>query len=191
MRNLNECQAEVFRRSEIRIKARRQRRNRILMACIPLALCLAVSGAVILRNYGDSKQAPESVQDPCCGAMGENENSSMADFVEISGNGFSRYYTAAEDVQAIMTLLNQIISASGAGGEEEIKENATYDYSYTGSAASYGEAGYRILIQRSDGTTAEYFLTGLLLVDQATQDSFYMSEECYSDLKDALGVPFR
>ena len=42
MRDLQACQAEVFRRSEARIKARKQRRKHILLACIPLALCLAL-----------------------------------------------------------------------------------------------------------------------------------------------------
>ena len=42
MRDLKECQAEVFRRSEEKIKARRKTRNRILAACIPLFLTISI-----------------------------------------------------------------------------------------------------------------------------------------------------
>ena len=45
MRTLDECKAEIFRRSEEKIKQRRKTRNRVLAACIPLCLCLSV-GAV-------------------------------------------------------------------------------------------------------------------------------------------------
>lgn len=39
MRDLNECKAEVFRRSENRIKVRRRRRKKALSLCMPLCLC--------------------------------------------------------------------------------------------------------------------------------------------------------
>lgn len=45
MRSLEECKAEIFRRSEITIKKRKQMRNRILAVCLPLCLCI---GAVFL-----------------------------------------------------------------------------------------------------------------------------------------------
>lgn len=42
MRNLEECRAEVFRRSEARIRARKRRNIAILTACVPLVLCVAL-----------------------------------------------------------------------------------------------------------------------------------------------------
>ncbi len=44
MRNLEDCKAEVFRRSEERIKERKRKRNRVLVCCIPLCLLLVVGG---------------------------------------------------------------------------------------------------------------------------------------------------
>lgn len=43
MRSLQECQAEVFRRSEKRIRTRR-RAIRAVMVCVPLVLCLTAFG---------------------------------------------------------------------------------------------------------------------------------------------------
>ena len=48
MRNLEDCKAEVFRRSEERIKERKRTRNRVLACCIPLCLLL-VAGGLYLR----------------------------------------------------------------------------------------------------------------------------------------------
>lgn len=44
MRNLEDCKAEVFRRSEERIKERKRKRTRVLACCIPLCLLLVASG---------------------------------------------------------------------------------------------------------------------------------------------------
>ena len=46
MRDLKECKAEVFRRSENRIKARKKLRNRVLSLCIPA--CLVIGALLIL-----------------------------------------------------------------------------------------------------------------------------------------------
>jgi len=44
MRTLENCKAEVFRRSEKRIKERKKTRNRVLTCCVSLCLLLAVGG---------------------------------------------------------------------------------------------------------------------------------------------------
>lgn len=48
MRDLDECRAEVFRRSESRIKERRRKRSRMLAICIPLVFCVAAYSIFIL-----------------------------------------------------------------------------------------------------------------------------------------------
>ena len=50
MRNFEERKAEIFRRSENRIKQRKQTRKRILTVCIPLCLALTVGSAAILPD---------------------------------------------------------------------------------------------------------------------------------------------
>lgn len=50
MRNLEDCRAEVFRRSEKRIKERKRKRNRVLAWCIPLCLLL-VAGGIYIRPF--------------------------------------------------------------------------------------------------------------------------------------------
>ena len=47
MRNLEDCKAEVFRRSEERIKERKRARKRVLACCIPLCLLLVAGGLYV------------------------------------------------------------------------------------------------------------------------------------------------
>lgn len=68
MRELNECKAEVFRRSEKRIKKRQENRNRILALYIPLCLIITVCSFAILpmmqffkgKNMTDGGDAHET-----------------------------------------------------------------------------------------------------------------------------------
>ena len=83
MRKLKECTAEVFRRSEQRIRERRRKRNRVLALCVPVILIAAVWSAMSLPavmpeggtmgqdRFGESAgSAPESVA--CPDAAGED-----------------------------------------------------------------------------------------------------------------------
>ena len=64
MRDLETCKAEVFRRSEEKIKERSRMRRRALTLCVPLVLCLvigAVTAPMLLRD--GNKAGPSSVAD--------------------------------------------------------------------------------------------------------------------------------
>ena len=58
MRELNECKAEVFRRSDKRIKERRRKFNRVLALCVPLCLILTFFSVTILPSM--MPKAPEA-----------------------------------------------------------------------------------------------------------------------------------
>lgn len=72
MREINEITAEVFRRSDERIKERKRNRNRIIMCCIPFLICITVFSVAILpammpvSNGGTSNggtQMPDIIYD--------------------------------------------------------------------------------------------------------------------------------
>ena len=69
MREINECTAEVFRRSEKRIKERKRNRNRILMCCIPLLICITVFSTAILPAMMPAKKG-ENLSDNCSDMAG-------------------------------------------------------------------------------------------------------------------------
>ena len=55
MKDLNECKAEIFRRSEKRIKARRRVYNSLLVLCIPAVVIIAVLPIIVPMNSNNSK----------------------------------------------------------------------------------------------------------------------------------------
>ena len=191
MRNFEERKAEVFRRSEKRIKERKQRRNHMLMACIPLVLCLTIFGAFLFPQMDDFKQAPESNNEHYFSeAMGtEADGGLFAGSVEVSGNGVSSYYTSVENVQGIMRLINGIVAVPETNYGDDLRDYITDESTSTDANENYQENCYKIVVHRSDGTSTEYLLVGSRLIDQNTQQEFPVSEDTMKDLKNALGIP--
>lgn len=191
MRELHECQAEVFRRSEKRIKERKARRNHILMACIPLVLCLTIFGAFLFPQMDDLKQAPESGNEQYFGAMGtDTMGGVITGSVEVSGNGISSFYSTEEDVLEIMRLINGIVAIpeTESDGSDD-RDYITDENHSTEQKENQKEKGYTILLKRGDGSSTEYLLVGSLLIDQTTQQEYPVSENTMKDLKNALGIP--
>ena len=190
MRNFEERKAEVFRRSEKRIKERRARRNHILMTCIPLVLCLTIFGAFLFPQMDDLKQAPESSNEQFSGAMGTDEVGGLfAGSVEVSGNGVSSYYTSVENVQGIMRLINGIVAVPETNDGDDLRDYITDESTSTDKNEYYQESCYKIVVKRSDKTCTEYLLVGSVLIDQTTHQEYPVSEDAMKDLKNALGIP--
>ena len=190
MRELHECQAEVFRRSEKRIKERKQRRNHILMVCIPLILCVTIFGGLFLPNLDDFKGAPESSDELLYSGTGtEAVGGLFTGSVEVSGNGVSSYYTSVENVQGIMRLINGVVAVPETNDGDDLRDYITDESTSTDSNENYQENCYKILVKRSDGSSTEYLLVGSLLIDQTTQQEYHVGEATMKDLKNALGIP--
>ena len=131
MRDLNECQAEVFRRSEKRIKERKQHRKHILLACIPLVLCITLFSAFFIRDT--NRAAPEApiatrpaMNIPC----GDWDGSSPASIlsVEVYGLDFSRIYTDAADIILISDQLYTYSQSEPECYEEPTESVMDEDY---------------------------------------------------------------
>ena len=69
MRTFEDCKAEIFRRSEKRIKERKRARKRVLACCIPLCLMLVVGGLYLgsllepMDEVARTNAGPTSVPD--------------------------------------------------------------------------------------------------------------------------------
>lgn len=196
MRNLNECQAEVFRRSEKRIKERKQRRNHILMACIPLVLCITLFSAFLLPGV-----LPEDAKDAGpAGEVNEDKSESLAcayTKIDVTGNGISLSYTEASDV---LNISNQLTSymvnepESNLTGSEEIRgedfQDGTEDdlhFGMTGATSAAG-AGYVITLTLHEGGTIAYRLSGNSLLDMAENKTYKLTQAQLKELNELLGI---
>lgn len=119
MRNLQECQAEVFRRSEQRMQARKRLRRRMQTTCLLLVLCLAACGACFLpieetlpaAGKAEMQFFTENVLAYAGGGFSTDGAPAEYGSITVSGEGISHYYTSTEKVEDIIFLIDTIISA--------------------------------------------------------------------------------
>lgn len=191
MRDLMECQAEVFRRSEKRIKARKQRRNHMLMACVPLVICVTLAFALKPIMPSDQKTEPENTTQQESTGLPESSETMLSNSVVVMGVGVSNSFTSAEDFGEITGILASVT----AKPEEEDREygdallgDANCDGNLVGGAPQPpGE--YTITVKNDDGTETVYRLSDSFLVDQATNERFLLEPDTCLLLSNALGIP--
>ena len=205
-----ECQAEVFRRSEKRILERKQRRNHILMACVPVVCCAALLVALKPIMPSDQKTEPEDTTQQESTGRPESDGMMASNSVAVIGSGFSNNVTMLEDFQAITGIIESITTGSGdrnnATTDDPLygdalmpdgagdRNNATTDEPLCGEASDVDGAapmsgGYLVTVIGEDGTETVYRLDGLSLVNQTTNERFLMDADTSLLLNNALGIP--
>ena len=199
MRNFEERKAEVFRRSEKRIKERKQRRNHILMACIPLVLCITILGAFLRPGVTSDGAADPGDTRPVMDGMGNPIQSPSLTCpiasITVFGNGFSQSYSEVEDLLLISDLLysygtrapesNEIIDEAVPGEGEDRKEH-TDDMS--GIISDTTNASYTITMVTHEGVKTEYQLSGNTLKNLTTNQSYTLSQTQVDELQKLLGI---
>lgn len=127
MRNLEECKAEVFRRSEERIKERKRTRNRMLACCIPLCLLLVAGGFYIrplLEPIDECQKInarPTAVPERELGGLagGTVNCSSVELMVRMGETEVFRNVTKEETVEALYLAVTENFCVSVAGSPEK------------------------------------------------------------------------
>ncbi|MBR6826337.1 MAG: hypothetical protein IKM59_07305 [Oscillospiraceae bacterium] len=201
MRDLKECQAEVFRRSERRIKERKKRRTHVLVACIPFVLCMTLLGVYLWPEAGPDKTAASdrwggTLYTNLLEAPDTSTGRAIDGAVEVSGKGISHIYTAPERVQEILDFFDTIenppkdtVISTEAWYFGFVTDHASDFFTYTTPANGLEVPGYKVTITQTDGSSTEYLLVGSSLTNQATNECFRLNEETYFALKDLLGIP--
>lgn len=215
MRDLKECQAAVFRRSEIRIKERKKRRNRILMTCIPMVLGITVITAVLWSKTPTGPNSKETEAEAWC----VEHSPYVWQEILVSGQGKHLTYKNEETLQ-IVGFLDACTAEKPIKAPENsplesgkdcqmIPENApeapednrapssgtgdptteTYNkYSATGGLLD------DCLVHADEGFTItinehqQYCLSGNLLADRTNNKTYVLTSEQADRLRELLGV---
>lgn len=192
MKEISEYTAEVFRRSEKRIKARRQRRNRILITCIPVALCLTICGTILLPGVtptgkSDPKNGVEAME-----GMGNSEYTSLSSSIAkitVSGDGVSRTITDSEELLRIIDRLhlNGITPPESNGMSVEDFQDNGADYkehsnSTSGVVSDSAITEYTIILYSHEGDVTQYELSGNALKNLTTNETYTLSPKQVDEL---------
>lgn len=200
MRNFEERKAEVFRRSEKRIKERKARRNHILMACIPLVLCITLLSAFFLPGMLPGETKDPDAADGAVGGLTENKSESLAcayTKIDVIGNGISLSYTEASDMLSISNqlasyMVNEPENSTSVDehprGDDFKNDSAEDSYVGTTGATSAAGEGYVITLTLHEGGTIAYRLTGNCLLDMAENKTYKLSQAQLKELNELLGI---
>lgn len=192
MRSFEERKAEVFRRSENRIKERRKARSRALAVCIPLCLIITVWSVTVLpamlpvnnKNSGLAAERAENTSDATYYSKNEyvrieTKNSTAEDQTAIIKNDPEEI---AEAYRLVQSMLN---------GNEQNDHHRTEDHEQqqtAGGNANKAASAYKITFTATDGDQTCYMLNDHVLIDIGTNKETVLIEEQYVQLLQALGV---
>lgn len=195
MRNFEERKAEIFLRSEKRIKQRKRKRKQLLAFCIPVCLLGIISIALIpaLPFVSDDtayeNNAPVSDNEVIADKDALTENAQdfvLLEIKELSGQS-QQYYTITDTKQIndIFTKLDAIVSSYVSLDDisGEFSDSSAED---TQSNTLKNKGGYIITITSSDGSERTFSLTDNILSDSRHNIEIKLSAAQLTELKSAL-----
>lgn len=182
MRKLDECKAEVFRRSEGRIEKRKKRKKMFLFCCGPLVLCVAVLAVLMLPGKMD--YAPSDGKTEMAGSQTGGTTA-----VEIRGNHLlSVYSDLITDPARVQQICDTIRGYTAKGSVDETMTDATDGANGAlppPAAPPFLEGGYTVTFL---GTGEIYIIRGNQLTNKQTGQTVELSDSQLSQLKKLLGL---
>lgn len=185
MRDLSDYRAEIFRRSEEKIKERKRARNRALAFCIPLCLVFTVVAFAKLPNISASDISTENVS---------SDSDTLFVQMEIQ-NSESKLQTSvvntdAAEVEEIYLLIQSAFEAVVQEGDmtDDHRYVATSQTVVQDSLSLFSDTKYKILFTVKDGEIFSYTLDGNKLIDNTTNEKVTLSSEQAFELQSKLGL---
>ena len=185
MRDLETCKAEVFRRSEEKIKERTRMRRRALTLCVPLVLCLVV-GAVAWPNLtreskGGNQMPADSAPLP--------EGYEVVGEMDPEGSAVLRIEDAAA-LELLASLATDEDAMYGSNADPDQPRKNVGDASViAGVPAPEGaEEEVAFILVTPDGEET-YTLSGGMLKCESQNWQRRLTEEEEMNLRQTLGLP--
>lgn len=193
MRELNECTAEVFRRSEKRIKERRRNRVRVLAVCIPICLIVAVWSAIVFPGMMPGMETSDLAQYAEVVEYAERDLVFIAVEIQDAGLFPEEHDGRVTDPAAVAEMFHAIHSlfadVDGNGQNAGVnlpaaEDNACYDQ--IESANTWRVC--TITFTAEDGLQAVYVLSENTLVDVNGNKTIFLSDAQAAELLAVFGI---
>ena len=191
MKEIHEYTAEVFHRSEKRIKARRQRRNRILITCIPVVLCLTICGTILLPGVTPTGKSDPKNSVEAMDGMGNSEYTSLSASIAkitVSANGVSKTCTDTEKFALILDRLQypdlEPPESNGIPGESDSDNGMDYKEitDQSGVLSDSSITVYTITLYPHEGDVIQYALSGNTLKNLTANETHTLSQKQADEL---------
>lgn len=181
MRSFEERKAEILRRSNARIRARKKRRVGALLCCIPMFVCVTFFAVMILPAMmpaGSAAPDEKAAQDSlfCADIL-----------VEIETDGYCRQYT---DQNVIVEISNAIHAVTNAENDPVLGETPAETTEIYLSDSKVVQTCTVTFTDREGNTTA-YVLTERSLYAKETETTYALTNEQSAALRQTLGLDER
>lgn len=174
MRSFEERLAEIDRRSEKIVKARKRRRTGILAVCLPLAVCIGIAVPTLVKE----RTRPNGQY------QAESYSCAVAE-IRVSGPGLSRIYRQEQDILHILAGLDAYENSPEQN--EWVAESDGLDNSES-SELSISAAVYTITVTMGDGQVKKYRLEGCALEDLTVGKTYALTKAQRKELAELLGI---
>lgn len=165
MRNIDERMAEIARRSEERIRARKKQRHRLIAACIPMVLCVSLFAAAMTLQA--QKEMTNGI---------EGENGQMTENKKVLVQKGVEKCAVLTDTAQMDAVYNEINILFNSFSEESVSPESTKGESYT------------ITFFRTNGTQIVFTLDGTSLRNVTAGKQKTLTEQQLANLKQMLGL---
>lgn len=203
MKNFEQTRAEIFRRSEERIKERKRNRRRALALCIPLCLAVLVCSALFLPAlFPPQNDTAQNGTDGITGMPQEELSPSLPDaehpFVAFTVRQAESDVVCAEteNSEAVDAAFGQICAAllpresyADLVGAFSADSPAMRDGEILPPSPSAAAQTYLITLKTASGASRTFALCENTLSDTAHAAKAQLSEAQTAALKAALGLP--
>ncbi len=182
MRELSECTAEVFRRSDERIKRIKNVRKCVMAVCVPLCLFAVVMSAVFLPSVSNMAKKSEYGSDSgyyCSVVKAEIKGAGVSRTVEDMDEALNIYFAVSDmfndgEIKEKPSATEDMLS----GGEtEDQSESVELDMIVYSSDLYSWEYKYDIIFYTESGDESVYTLCGNDLTDHATGETLTLTDE--------------
>lgn len=193
MREIKECSAEVFRRSEKRIKERKRNRSRILALCIPLFLMVSVWSVMTIPAMLSINDKTVSVEEKADIEGAASFSSAAFVRVEMASVATAQSTILKEDAHEaaqIYQMMQSVFVYDGAGddnAESDVvsDENENKDFSRVENTAA---SGYQVTFTAENGVKTVFLITKDTLIDESNGRKAALTEERRLEILTALGL---
>ena len=197
MRSFEERKAEVFRRSENRIKERKRNRNRILAMCIPICLVITVWSIMILPAMMPANKSNNSAGEGMDIMGGVDGTEAAFVRVEVMSTGTATQSAILKDdadkvAQIYHTVQSSFVN-SGGDNKESVKDmeddglmEDNKDFLKSGTTNLSSE--FRIIFTTENGSQTIYSLSGYKLINETMKQETLLTADQRSNILDTLGL---
>lgn len=204
MRNFEERKAEIFRRSENRIKERKRNRNRILALCVPLCVCIAILSVIYLPDMMISSDKSNTAEEMNMAGGVEDSSEFAYTSFEITGTKIAKSDTDRENIENIYNIIQSAFTVDGDDDDMEQETTINKDElpqeqkpsTQKGESTLKGEDNYStglveffskgvtytLTFTADNGQKIVYTLCDNILTNETTNESVTVTEDQLKEL---------